>query len=689
VAPSNGGIVARVGRPERPLDVTSGPVARLAGELRRLRDSRTYRELADITELSIATLQAATKGEKVPTWKVTHAFITACGGDEGMVQKLWEDARAAAGRPVPGDRPGPPPVPRAGEVTSVAKLIAMMKQLRRWDGNPSFAQLNERSGGFHLPPSTVSDMLRSQKLPRLELVSAYVRAFHLDEEQAAAWEQAWHELNGLEFTEQQLLAPQRPQESMSDYIDRVASSGWARSTWARDYLRRAAVADLGSAILGVFAAAEFRFSNQVTGTYITLSLTLPVLWLVAIWLAGGYDVRFIGTGSDEFRKVLNAGMGLTLAVAVFSYAVNLELSRGYVLIALPITTLFDLASRYAIRKRLHRQRAVGRYMQSVVAVGHESAVADLVNELHRDPYHGLTVVGACVVQPSEGAEIAGVRVYGGLDDVTDAVHAFGAGTVAVLACPEMDSIRLRSLAWELEKTGTDLCVAPALLDVAGPRTTIRPTAGLSLLHIDHPQLSGIRVLVKGLFDRGAAAAALIMLTPLLMLLGLTIWLSDRGPALFTQVRVGKDGRVFRIYKFRTMVVDAEQRRAELLASNDTDGVLFKLRRDPRVTAVGAHLRRWSIDELPQLINVILGDMSLVGPRPALPFEAAQYAEHVRRRLIVKPGLTGLWQVNGRSDLSWAESVRLDLRYVENWSFALDLQILWRTCVVIWRGSGAY
>ena len=301
--------MARAGRPERPLDITSGPVARLAGELRRLRGSRTYRELADITELSIATLQAATKGERVPTWKVTRAFITATGGDEGTVRKLWEDARAAAGRPVPGDRLGPPPVPRAGEVTSVAELIAMMKQLRRWDGNPSLAQLNERSGGFRLPPSTVSDMLRSQNLPRLELVSAYVGAFHLDEEQAAAWEQAWHELDGLEFTKQQLLAQQRPQESMSDYINRVASSGWARSAWAGDYLRRAAVVDLGCAILGVFAAAQFRFGSQVTET--SLSLTLPVLWLVAIWLAGGYDVRFIGTGSDEFRKVLNAGMGLT------------------------------------------------------------------------------------------------------------------------------------------------------------------------------------------------------------------------------------------------------------------------------------------------------------------------------------------------------------------------------------------
>ena len=461
------------------------------------------------------------------------------------------------------------------------------------------------------------------------------------------------------------------------------------SGWERDYLRRAALADLGCAILGVFTAAQLRFGNDVSGTYIALSLALPVAWLAAILLAGGYDVRFIGVGSDEFRKILNAGVGLTAAIAAFSYAINLELSRGYVLIALPMTTALDLVARFAIRKRLHHLRASGRCMLSVVAVGHETAVADLVKELGRDRYHGLTVVGACVAQPSECAEVAGVPVYGGLDDVTTAVKAFGADTVAVLACPEMNGIRLRSLAWELEKTGTDLCVSPALLDVAGPRTTIRPTAGLTLLHVDHPQLSGFRLLVKGLFDRCIAAAALILLFPLMAVLALAIWLHDRGPALFTQTRVGKNGHAFRIYKFRTMVVDAEKRRAELDSSNDNDGVLFKIRKDPRITAVGAHLRRWSIDELPQLINVFLGDMSLVGPRPALPDEAAQYADHVRRRLVVKPGLTGLWQVNGRADLSWEESVRLDLRYVENWSFALDLQILWKTISVLLRGSGAY
>jgi exopolysaccharide biosynthesis polyprenyl glycosylphosphotransferase len=480
---------------------------------------------------------------------------------------------------------------------------------------------------------------------------------------------------------------------MSDYAvvqDSVAhQTATGASTWPKDYLRRVALADLGCAVVGVFAAVQLRFGEHVTWTYVALSLALPGLWLVAVALAGGYDDRFIGTGSDEYRKVLNAGVGLTAAVAIFSYLVNIDLSRAYVLIALPSITLFDLVARYAMRKRLHKLRDRGRCMLSVMAVGHESAVAHLVKELGRDRYHGMTVVGACVVHPSEGEEVAGVPVYGDLDDVTAAVRSFGADTVAVLACPEMDGIRLRSLAWELEKTGTDLCVSPALLDVAGPRTTIRPIAGLTLLHVDHPQLSGFRVVIKDLFDRFVAAVALLLLFPLMVLVGVTIWLHDRGPALFTQTRVGKDGRVFRIYKFRTMVVDAEQRREELLPSNDHDGVLFKLRKDPRITAVGAHLRRWSVDELPQLLNVLLGEMSLVGPRPALPAEAAEYADHVRRRLVVKPGLTGLWQVSGRADLSWEESVRLDLRYVENWSFALDLQIMWKTLSAIVGKSGAY
>jgi exopolysaccharide biosynthesis polyprenyl glycosylphosphotransferase len=460
-----------------------------------------------------------------------------------------------------------------------------------------------------------------------------------------------------------------------------------RPAWVSAYLRRAVLADGICALAAGLLALEIRFGGQ--GIYLFFACGLPVLWCVTVAIAGGYDARFIGVGSDEFRRVLNAAVSLTAGVAVVSYATKLELARGYVAIALPTVAILDLFARFFLRKRLHRQRRAGACTQRVIAVGHAPAVADLVALLRRDSYHGLTVVGACLAGGTMLHEISGVPVRGGPGLVTEAVKDFGADTVAVLACPEMNAIRLRELAWQLEATGTDVCVAPALMDVAGPRTTIRPVAGLPLLHVDHPELTGGKRAVKTVFDTVVAGLGLLLLAPLFLLIAARIKLHDRGPVFFRQVRVGKDGRTFQVFKFRTMVVDAEGKKDELADSNEAAGTLFKMRRDPRVTKPGAWLRRWSLDELPQLINVLIGDMSLVGPRPALPTEVARYHDHMRRRLVVKPGITGLWQVNGRSDLSWADAVRLDLRYVENWSLMLDLQVLWKTWSAVFRGSGAY
>lgn len=480
---------------------------------------------------------------------------------------------------------------------------------------------------------------------------------------------------------------------MSDSVVFVSESAGRRigrsGTWRRTYVRRVAFADFGAAVAGTVLAAGLRFGSGLTDSYLVLTAVLPPLWMIAVRVVGGYEMRFLGTGSDEFRRVLNAGVILTMGLVLVSYLSKTELSRAYLAISMSVVVTLDTLARFGLRKRLHRVRWRGQCMSTVVAVGHEPAVEQLIQELRREPYHGLEVVAACLPGKATASEVAGVPVVGDFGATADVVRNIGAGTVAVLSCAEMDGIRLRTLAWELEKTGTDLYVAPALLDVAGPRTTIRPTAGLTLLHVDHPQLSGPGQVLKDLFDRSVAALVLLMLSPLMLAIALAIRLTDKGPALFRQIRVGKDGHQFRIYKFRTMVVDAEARLAELREKNEFDGVLFKIRRDPRVTRVGAHLRKWSLDELPQLFNVLLGEMSLVGPRPALPDEAARYADHVRRRLVVKPGLTGLWQVSGRSDLSWDESVRLDLRYVENWSLALDLQILWKTVAVLLRGSGAY
>jgi len=458
----------------------------------------------------------------------------------------------------------------------------------------------------------------------------------------------------------------------------------------RNYVRQVAIADFGAAVVAAIAAVGVRFGVSPNSRYLVLSVVLPLLWTLTLRVFGAYEWRFLGTGPDEFRRVLNAGLSLTGALALISYAVNNELSRLYLVISMQVIVVLDMVVRMGLRKRLHRLRQKGLCMSTVVAVGHESAVSQLICELRREPHHGLQVIAACLAGEPGTDKVAGVPVVGDLEDTASVVRNLNAGTVAVLSCPEMDGVKLRALAWELEKTGTDLCVAPALLDVAGPRTTVRPTAGMTLLHVDHPQLSGPRQVVKDLFDRCAAAFGLFALAPLLLAIAAIIKLSDNGPALFTQTRVGKGGETFKIYKFQTMVVNAEALLSEFREENESvGGVLFKIRKDPRITAIGAKLRKSSLDELPQLINVLKGEMSLVGPRPALPEEAAKYADHVRRRLVVKPGLTGMWQVNGRSELSWDESVRMDLRYVENWSFALDMQILWKTISVMLHGSGAY
>jgi exopolysaccharide biosynthesis polyprenyl glycosylphosphotransferase len=423
-----------------------------------------------------------------------------------------------------------------------------------------------------------------------------------------------------------------------------------------------------------------------------MSLLLPLAWLLTLSLSGAYESRYLYVGPDEYRKVLVAAATLTAGIAFVSYTVHMSLARGYVAIALTLLGVGDLCARHALRKWLHRNRARGRFMKRVVLVGYERAVANLCRQLSRERYHGVQVVGACLPphRPRRQRLVdVDVDVLGTFNDVVSAVEASGADAVAVLACPELDAEVLRGLAWQLEKTRTDLFVAPALIDVAGPRTTIRPIDGLPLLHVEHPELAGARRVVKTSFDIVLAGFALIVLAPALLGVAIAVRMTSPGPAMFKQTRVGREGQTFSLYKFRTMYQGSEARLAEVRSLNEHDGVLFKVRRDPRVTPLGRWLRRYSVDELPQLVNVLRGDMSLVGPRPPLPSEVELYAGHVRRRLVVKPGLTGLWQVSGRSDLPWDEAVRLDLRYVESWSLALDVVILARTMTAVIRSSGAY
>ena len=421
-----------------------------------------------------------------------------------------------------------------------------------------------------------------------------------------------------------------------------------------------------------------------------LSAAFAPAWVLILLLGRAYESRYVGAGSEEFRRVGNAAVRFIAVVATLSYAFKIELARGYVAIALPLAALLTFALRYAARLVLHRVRSHGGAAHQLVVVGDRDHVEQLVAQLRRDPYAGYAVVGVC--WPREAGDQAsdlGVPVLGSLTTAARSVVASGANAVAVTASPGVTSAALRTLSWELEGTGVDLLVAPSLADVAGPRISIRQVAGLPLLHVDEPELSGGRRVIKAVFDRTVAALALVLLSPLLLVLSVVIRASSPGQALFRQVRVGIHGKTFTLYKLRTMVRDAEQLRAGMSPANESDGLLFKMRGDPRVTRCGRVLRRYSLDELPQLWNVLRGDMSLVGPRPPLWEEVVQYEEQVRRRLLVKPGLTGLWQVSGRSDLSWEESVRLDLSYVENWSLAADLLIIYKTIFAVLARHGAY
>jgi exopolysaccharide biosynthesis polyprenyl glycosylphosphotransferase len=465
-----------------------------------------------------------------------------------------------------------------------------------------------------------------------------------------------------------------------------------RWTWEARYVRLLLGIDFAATLLATLAAFVLRFQGaHYARWYLTFSALAPPIWLGVLALTHAYERRVLFVGAEEYHRVIRSGVRLTVSLALLSYVANADIARGYLVIALTLTTALSLLGRLALRKFLHRARRRGACMHRVLALGHASAVAQMTRQLHRRYHHGLQVVGAClpVGQLPDAARRLDVPVFGALDTAACSAAAAGADTVMVLSCPELDGAVLRRLAWELERDDIDLIVSSSLVDTAGARITVRPVDGLPMMHIEHPHLSGGRRLVKAVFDLSVAALLLVLLAPLFLVIALLIRLDTGGPVFFRQGRVGRGGEQFRMYKFRTMHLDAEARVEAMRQRNEFPAVLFKIRDDPRVTRTGRLLRKYSLDELPQLVNVLAGDMSLVGPRPPLPSEVEQYPQDMRRRLLVRPGLTGLWQVSGRSDLSWEDSIRLDLAYVENWSLTVDLVILMRTVLAVVRGSGAY
>ena len=467
--------------------------------------------------------------------------------------------------------------------------------------------------------------------------------------------------------------------------------GASSASWQRR-LRRTVVAVDAAVVLAAVTSAALLGTHRSTSPWApdtTAVLAATVVVLVAFSLAAfrAWDPATLGAGADEFNRIYRAIVFSLLVLGLGGYAVLSTSVRPWAFGVLPAIGLALAGARLAIRRALHRARRARTCLSSVLVVGSDESVADLVVRLRRVPHHGWDVVAACTsTGGATGApDVVGVPVVGDLDAVTE--HARRVDLVAVAPAPGWSPRRLHRLAWELEGTGVELVVDPGLMEIGGPRLRVAPVDGLPLLRLTQPRFSGAARIIKGVTDRATALALLVLLTPVLVVLGLLV-AADGGPVLYRQDRVGLKGRRFRMIKFRSMVVDAEHRR-EALGGSDGHGPLFKLRTDPRVTRVGAFLRRYSLDELPQLVNVLTGSMSLVGPRPPLPGEVETYADDARRRLLVRPGITGLWQVSGRSDLSWEESVRLDLRYVENWSPALDVLILAKTVGAVLFGRGAY
>lgn len=496
------------------------------------------------------------------------------------------------------------------------------------------------------------------------------------------------------------LSVGKPSNPTAVRTGRKAARGWQ----AR-YARHLIYTDLLAVTLAVGLAQIVRFGSAAEAaelaiirgvSYIQISLVVVASWMLALSINHSRSQRVIGSGVEEYRRVWWATISVFGAIAIISMLFKLEIARGYLMIALPSGLALLFLSRWIARRLVVRARKTfGRCITRLLVVGSPRAVRDLTLALAREPWSGYHVVGACVPVPQPRTDIGipdfgTVPVLGDTSKVADVIAATNSHAVAVTATEQFHGKGLRDLSWELESLDIELLVVPGVVDVAGPRLHMRPVAGLPLIHVEKPQYHGAKKFQKRAFDVAFSSIALLCGLPLLLMIAVGVKLTSRGTVFYRQQRIGLDGEPFEMIKFRTMVVGADAMVNDLAHLNESDsGVLFKIRNDPRVTPIGRFLRKFSLDEVPQFLNVLKGDMSVVGPRPPLGSEVQQYDHDTKRRLLVRPGITGLWQVSGRSDLSWEDSVRLDLFYVENWSMMGDLLIALKTLRVVLNHSGAY
>ncbi|WP_051297401.1 sugar transferase [Brevibacterium album] len=446
-----------------------------------------------------------------------------------------------------------------------------------------------------------------------------------------------------------------------------------------------------------FNEADARLAAAVPVEYWLVGILIGALWLLALTVWKAWDIRVIGAGALEYQRIFAATLAVFGGVAIVSYALRIELARGYVAIAAPLGLVLLLVWRWLFRRHISRRRSRGELSRRLLIIGGPGEVLQLHRSFARTPGAGYRLIGAVMpgysLSSPDGEElpVPVLSVDREVSAIMDCIRTHEAEVVAITG-HGLKPRTMRALSWELAAQEVSLVLAPALTDIAGPRIHSQPVADLPLIHVSTPRLDGFQAVVKRSFDIAASALGLILISPLLLATAIAIKLDDGGPVFYAQQRVGRDNMPFTMFKFRSMRPDADALLEELRALQDRDagnGVLFKMRQDPRITRVGSFIRKYSIDELPQLVNVLLGTMSLVGPRPPLANEVEQYNQLAMRRLKVTPGITGLWQINGRSDLDWEESIRLDLYYVENWSFLQDIIIVIRTVKVVLAKDGAY
>ena len=476
-----------------------------------------------------------------------------------------------------------------------------------------------------------------------------------------------------------------------------------RLAWAKIYARCLMLTEIPIIVGVVVASQTIRFDDdpvdQVAGSlplsYWALSAILSVGWVVAIYLAGCWDATLIAAGRIGVRPLVHGTVYFFALVAITAFLLRLQVARGYLALALPLGLAGILASRWIWHSLFNEFRRSGQHLETIVVIGGRTNAVAFASRIREHPESGYRVAGLCLppgsptVQLARTQELNGFPVLGNFDDVMASVRESRASLVAVAASEDFGADDVRRLAWELERTGVRLALAPTVADVAGPRMLVTHVADLPLMHIVEPSFRGPRLIVKTALDLVLAAGALILLAPVMVLVAAAVKLHDGGPVFFRHERVGLRGRHFHVLKFRSMIPDADRRVDDVReATGSTESVFFKAADDPRITPIGRFIRRTSLDELPQLLNVLGGQMSIVGPRPLVPGEGAAIERFVERRILVKPGITGLWQVSGRSDLSADQRIRLDFYYVENWSLAGDLVLIAKTVGTVLTGKGA-